>query len=178
MAEGDFLVEGADGTVDLVSLASGTKLLAIADSDESVSNDTIQDDNELSLAVEANSVYRVFGRLMFTTGTSTTPDAKFGFTYPSGATASLNRISLVTTATTAAEVNWGTRHQESSPSTALPLGVISTGNIPVSPVIVVGVLRVGANAGTLQLQWAQNTSTGGTPTVRKADSWISLLKRA
>jgi hypothetical protein len=155
---------------------AGNSSIVVADSDESVSNDTLQDDDELFLSVEANTVYVLDALLLFTTGTSTTPDAKMGWTHPSGSTLTWSRHSYITAATLTTEVSIAQRYQEASAASTMTSGVISTATAVASPVWIRGVLRVGGTAGTLTLQWAQSTSTGGTPTVRKADSFVSLTQ--
>ena len=127
----------------------------------------MHDDAELVLAVVANTTYLIEAWLQFTTGASTTQTPKT--TSPSRRPQPSNSPS------------WPYRrsHHDNRDAvrrlgardyaeTAITRGIIAsnTGTIHVR-----GVLITGANAGNLQLQWAQGTTTGGTPTVRKAGAF-------
>ncbi len=149
----------------------------VAASSESVSNNTLQDDNELLLPVIANAVYIVELVCFFTTGTSTTPDVQAGFTCPAGATMLYSVVGYSTTATT----NEGlalTSNQlaDTTPTGPNTRGVLSTATTGTSPYILKGVLRMSSVGGTLQFQFAQSVSTGGTPLVREANSYLRITK--
>ena len=60
-------------------------------SDETVNNSTtLQNDDQLALAVEANATYWLSMRLIMSSGT--TPDFKMLFTFPSGLTMKLHNV--------------------------------------------------------------------------------------
>jgi hypothetical protein len=63
--------------------------------------------------------------------------------------------------------------QETTPTTAFTRGVTASATCSV---LIRGYLIVAGTAGSLQLQWAQGTTTGGTPTVRKAGSFIKITR--
>jgi hypothetical protein len=176
----------ADGTFATPSVGGGTGgvfgslldyVAVVAASDESINNDTFQDDDELFAAVVSGGVYIIELGLIFTSGASNTPDAKIQFTFPSG-TLTFHRFGYVVGATGTDNLTSIIRYQEASPTTSMANGVITSATVTGSPLWIRGVLRVGGSGGTLRLQWAQNTSTAGTPTVRKADSMLELKRVA
>jgi len=144
---------------------------AVKTSDESVTSSTaLQNDNELVVAVAANATYHLTAYLDYEGGTLGASDLKFGWTFPAGLTMSYvaSRISNIT---------------------GNPAGgggvVIQTG-VPISgssgagnsqSVSMDGTVVVSSTAGSLQLQWAQNTSSG-TATIVHAKSYISLQRFA
>ena len=124
--------------------------------DETVNNNsTLQDDDDLKWTVAANEVWAFNLFLRLTSGA--TPDLKYNWTGPAGATLHW-------------EETWGEAPQERGfPSgdriiPCLGLGVYQA-------VIARGVVVNGANAGTVQLQWAQNTADASDTKVL-ANSWI------
>ena|SRR3990167_2235419 len=156
--------------------AGNDTTIVIAISDESLANNTLQDDDELLFAVEANSVYYFELIAWFTSGTSSDVDVQHAFTFPVSAIITYNAFGYSLTATSLNAFVSNSDYQDSSPSTTRLNGVLSTATAPASAIRIVGILTVGANAGTLQFQWAQNTNTPGTPLVRKADSQIKIQK--
>jgi len=132
--------------------------VVVAAASESVTNDTMQPDNELLLAVAASTVYVLELVAFFTTGTSTAVDMKIGFTFPA-----------------AAVMTYGILGYSATP-TSNSRGTISTSVSSGSPLWMKGVLRTGVNAGTLTFQWAQGVTTGGTPLVREANSLLRLQR--
>lgn len=145
--------------------------------DEIVNNSTtLQDDNHLVLAMEANTTYRLGGLLRYTCA-STAADMQVGFTIPTGATAvtfgagggtnvtgqegNISVYSPSGAAGSVAAVFYGSNN-----SAAFPIGISLAGHI-----------RVGATAGNLQLQWAQVSATA-TDLTMLIDSFIELRKVA
>jgi hypothetical protein len=153
--------------------------VVVCAADESDSDNTLHNDADLKFDVEANAVYLVEVSVGFMTGASNTPDAKTGWTLPAGATLTEMGIGLGDTVTVASGFSMASRYQNSSPTTPSAWGVLSTATL-VGGSWFIGkiIVRTGGTAGTVQLQWAQNTTTGGTPTVRKADSWMRYTKVA
>lgn len=113
-------------------------------SDETVNNSAaLQNDDDLLMALAANEVWAFEAYLIYTT--PATPDIKFAFTVPAGAT-----------------LQWGTVAYDSA-------GVLVQVDVSASgtskdfvdgtsySIFIQGVVLNGANAGNLQLQWAQNT---------------------
>lgn len=122
--------------------------------DETVTTSTtLQNDDELFVAVNANGIYEF--RLFLDYNSSTTADIKIGWTLPSGATMTYVQNGLDASSTTnLGAQNLGPLTQASNPVFG------GTGGDTVA--IPLGMLVVGANAGTMQLQWAQSTSSGST----------------
>lgn len=131
--------------------------------DETVNNSAaLQNDDALSLAVVADAVYRMWLRLIVNSGT--TPDIKQGFTYPTGTTMT-TEFFTGSTPDTAASVLQG-------PGTEATVAAFSC--VAADQIIrVEGLVTVSSTAGTLQVQWAQNTATVSN-TVVKAGSFLHL----
>lgn len=148
-------------------------LSAIRSTDLSVANNTLQNDNQLFLAVEANATYAFDGLLVYTCA-SATPDVMFAFSFPAGATiawygagAATNLASQVGSLAAYAPISNGAANYGSNDSASFP-----TGNI------IKGSLKTSSTAGTLQLQWAQVTTTGGSPVTMKTGSFLTARRIA
>lgn len=119
------------------------------------SNTTYADDDELLFAVEANKDYLFQGRILFET--ATTPDFKIQIAVPSTPTLFVvQRQAIAPGATSISNIGVDT----ATTSVAI-LSVSGThGMFEFS-----GLLRNGANAGNLSVQWAQNTSDAASTKV-------------
>jgi hypothetical protein len=119
--------------------------------DEAVNNSTVlQDDNHLLLAVGANEVW-LFEFYLLQQSVSTTADIKFGFSYPAGCTIYWGIPSE----------NWvGVATANDPTSVTIETGTRSKGTGNRTQAIWMSAIVVnGANAGTVNLQWAQATAT-------------------
>ena len=165
-AGGDTLATDADIDTDVAThaaLLTGIHGLipVVAASDEAVDNSTtLQNDDELLLALEANSTYIISGCLIVQSGT--TPDWKASFTVPTAATiyaffGGANDYHGQVLVSGTATVNLGG----------------SGANVPYN---VSGVVKTGGTAGNLQFQFAQNTQTLSDPATRRAASWLQIRK--
>lgn len=135
--------------------------LKIKSADETVtSSTTLQDDNELAIAVRADAAYRVELHLVYSSGT--TPDFKFGWSYPSGATMAVG----------AYETFGGTFNGFAQVETDTPPADGLAAN---EPLWLTGALFTSSTAGTLTFRWAQNTSDPGNTIVRKG-SYLALTR--
>ena len=161
---------GASGA----SVAGDT--FVIPSSDESVSNDTLQNDDALFFSVDANSIYIIEGVIFWTSGAINTVDAKAAFTFPAAATLTMFMEAQNAINTTLTAGIPFIRFEVATPTSNMAMGVMSSGTVAATPCKFKAILRTGANAGTFQLQWAQNTLTGGTPLVREKDSWFKYKK--
>jgi len=152
---------GADPLLDLelankqyVDNSSGGGLTfakVVKSVDETIqSNSTLFDDAELFFTPNINKIYTLF--LFLFSNSGTTPDMKIRLTVPSGATAirtnnfwqgDINRAML----------DW---------TTTISLSGSATLDLFITQV---GIVRMGGTAGTVNLQWAQNTSNGGDTTM-------------
>lgn len=115
---------------------------------------TVVNDTHLSLPIEADSTW-VYEINLFGTSSTATPDFKWTFTGPASPTIVSYWGTPLDTVISAAPVYGNTFGTTiASATTAAFNGVI--GGL---------VVENGANAGTIQLQWAQNTATGEDTTV-------------
>ncbi len=126
-------------------------------SDETVNNSAVlQNDNHLLFAVKALETWAIKLYLRFTSATAT-PAIKFGWALPAGAT-----------------LSWGPL-LEGNATSETELTAASTEGIATSSAnkicVYEGVVSVGAAAGNVQFQWAQNTATVENTTV-KANSYV------
>ena len=159
----------ADVLQDLVPL------YARKTADESVtSSTTLQNDDELAVTVSAGGIYTLDAFILFTG--NETGDFQCRFTFPSGSTLHFAAYAPApgdagfNTGGSAGNVEFFARQN----TTSSPSGVIIySGSTAQVHLRLVGTLVVGSSAGTLQFQWAQNTSNGTATTV-KAGSWLKL----
>lgn len=129
-----------------------------------ISNSTLQNDDELFVAVEASCVYHMELRLSYTSALA--PDLKLGWTYPTGTTI---RWSGVDSDTAGA-----LRITGNLTETSVPAICGSGGDLCAD---YTGVVITGVTAGTLTLQWAQNTLTASNSTVY-AGSFLTIKRVA
>jgi len=183
------LGKGSDGQV--LTLASGlpswvsagggaTILTAVKTADESVaSSTTMQNDDHLVLAVEANSTY-IFEIKLW--GTAAAADRiKIGWTYPTGTTL----FSYIDFNGNDSETSSGQYYVYGYGITAPAIGSWASfadwagiwRNTSVNTnksIEAKGILVVGGTAGNLQMQWAQQTAGGSTVLLK--GSFIKLTK--
>lgn len=154
-------------------LNSALPITAIKATDQSLtSNTTLQDDADLQFAnLIANAVYELTGILWYTCE-NTTGKLKLGFAGPAGA--ALSWVALGTNGTVNPATSLIMDRQAISSTSYILDG---PGGTTVMSAHVRGILRMGGTAGTVKLQWAQNGSSA-TATVMKADSHLSLLRKA
>lgn len=130
---------------------------------------TLVNDAELLATVDASTVYAFTAMIFFTSGT--TPDIKFAFTFPTGATCAWGHIGLLTSASPTGDADFGSY----SSATSGVSGVSAAGTTGVQLVLLTGSISVGSTAGTLQLQWAQNTATASDTTLH-AGSTLAITQ--
>lgn len=135
-------------------------------SNETVNNSAVlQADDALLWAVAANGVYMLDLKVLYNSGT--TPDIKFGFTYPVGLTAQWGTLAYTTTT--------GATEQNGNNSES---GVAGNGGVAADVWShIYGLFTNGGTAGTLTLTWAQNTANG-SDTIVKAGSHGRLMRVA
>jgi hypothetical protein len=148
---------------------------AIKTADESLaSSTTLQNDNELVCVGAANTNYKVDLALLATEATGTGIDIKLAFTQPTGCVLDLAvvapHLGWVSSAGAQLEVEWaGWQAETGTTTSAKSFGTLNGVNFSYH---FRGTWRVGSTAGSLQLQWAQNTSAGGNLTVKSGSSLI------
>lgn len=138
------------------------------------SNTTLADVTGLSVAVEADSTYALDGHIAYDAGA--TGDLKMAFTSPTGTTGSWGLYGLGTSTTgSVGDVDGHRIDGFTASDTATAGGSASFSGFMVAPIR--GVVITDSTAGTLQMQFAQNTSNG-TSTIIKVGSWIRIVKIA
>lgn len=156
---------------DLLYLYDGAAWVAIPRSvvqrktaDETVNNTTtLQNDDHLLWTVAASGTYLLELHIGYNTGT--TPDAKIAWTYPSGLTMKITGIvGYEATSTLLSQATY-------TESSVIPLGGGSGDN----HFSLWGLVFVSSTAGTLQLQWAQNTANA-SDTIFRNGSYGLLTK--
>ena len=126
--------------------------------DESVtSSTTLQDDDELLIAVRPKLQYVVDG-VVFATSASVTPDIKIAFTAPSGSTIDIGYVGMTGTASAQADI----LETSGSASASIPVDADK-----VTVILIHGTIKLDSTAGFLQLRWAQNTSNGTAVTIKE-----------
>lgn len=142
--------------------------IVIKTSTESVtSSTTVQDDNELSMTLNANTNYWLDG-LLINDGAAA-GDFKLQFVVPSG---TIRWLSDGPDSAAAATTDIVDRNWKAGSLTTI-MGCIAAGTSTVLPVS--GIIRTGASGGTFKLQWAQGTSSG-TATRVFLDSFLRVTR--
>lgn len=140
---------------------------AVKTADEQVvSSTSLQDDDHLTLSVVAGGWYSV--EAFLDVEGDPAADITLGWTVPAGATMTWTEGGISAGNTN----NIGSiKIQRNDAATASGVGIIAAG----SSVRPSGRLTVGGTPGTLQLRWAQ-TSSSATPTIIKTGSWLRLTR--
>lgn len=133
--------------------------------DETLNNNaTMQDDNELLLALGANETW--VGRVVAFLDGSQVADFKVDLTVPAGAT-----------------ITYGAHHARAADTVMVSTGIATAGDVDLTAINAVTVLKVefsvanGSTAGNLNFRWAQNAATAADSTV-KAGSYIEAHRIA
>lgn len=138
--------------------------------DETVNNsNTLQNDNELVLAVTANAVYHLQMFLLY--NTTDAADIKIAWTYPTGMTMTWTHRAFDSSITAVTGVIYMGALTEVNTVSMGGAGSNSIG------LMINGLVRVSSTAGSLQLQWAQNSATAVNTKVL-ANSWMKLTRTA
>lgn len=138
-------------------------LEAYKTADETVNaSATLQDDNELFVTVVANARYDFELRIVHNSGT--TPDFKYGFTFPTGTTMRYTQNTVPLAGTAFAMF---VQIQTDTPQ--------SEGGAADRALHAWGKVLVSTTAGTLRLQWAQSTSNA-SDTIVRAGSYLTLIR--
>jgi hypothetical protein len=155
---GEVPILQADNTLAFGDAGGGATVVRKS-ADESVSSSiTLQDDDALLFAVAANEVW-VFEASILYTAASATPDLKFTWAAPSGAS------------------GWYLAGGSTNPTIGLGVESNTAADTTVRVFKYVGYVANGATAGSVKFQWAQNTSSADATTV-KAQSYIVAHKVA
>ncbi len=141
-----------------------TALFVLKGSDEIVNNSTtLQNDNELVLAVVANATYLLSCQMIQNSGA--TPAFKLDLTMPAGATW---KPGWFTCGASAAAEQTGVM---STPAINGVTGAGADAFVKFEAVVVIS-----STSGNIQVRWAQNTANASDTTVR-AGSWLELARK-
>lgn len=145
-------------------------LIARKTSDQTVTNSTVLvNDTALKVTLAANEVWLVSFKLWYSTPAAA--DMKVAFSSPSGNSHFLRAAGLIQPATATLQDTYWTSANPGAES-AFGQQVVSGEFI-----VIEGITVNGANAGDLQLQWAQNTANA-SGTVMKTNSTVWGVKLA
>lgn len=165
MANTSLIVAGSRITAALIQ--SVAPLCVIKAADQSLtSNTTLQNDNALTLPVVAGATYKFWCSLDYEGGTQGSSDIKWTWSLPASATL---RYYAPRTTTAGAAAAGG----EFTGAQTIAAGTGGTGNL--FGTTMTGTLVVSSTAGSITLQWAQNTSNG-TATIVHAQSDLTLWR--
>lgn len=131
--------------------------LAVKTADESItSSTTLQNDDDLKLRLPSNSIW--IGTFTYWWEGHASGDIKWDWTLPSGATSLFDEHASLGVGNTGI------------PLTTQISGAAQTGN---SMLTALGaIILMGSTSGTIQLQWAQQTSNGTATTMKKGSNLI------
>ncbi len=152
----------ADATFAAPAAGTDARLLvAVKTGDETVNNsDVLQNDDHLSFAVAASGIYLV-DLYLLTSSVSATPDFKWDWTVPAGATYYWGNTADPSDSSDGTLGGWGQRNISSGSAAALSSGTLTHGsgsNVP-KGVHLIAIVIVGGTAGTAQFRWSQNSAT-------------------
>ena len=174
------LALGAAGTVLQSNGASSAPTFSIVPvtkyttADRTRADDTLTADTDLVVSVLASVNYAFIFGLLYTNGGSATPDIRFGFTCPASQTllswGSIGPDVNTTNPALATTVRSAYLAADSSGGGSARAHGTSVGGAAYAWGS--GVLSNGANAGSLTLVWAQNSTDGGNVTTLKAGSHL------
>ena len=149
-------------------LTIGPHLIVRKTVDESVvSNTTLQNDDVLLMSLGATETWMFQCNVIFSS--STTADFKVAFTIPASATIAATAMWNNATASTANIRSW------TSSGAANDLQALGITELLFLPIY--GIVTTAGTAGSLTLQWAQNTTDATNTTVR-ANSTLYAVKLA
>lgn len=161
----------AAGDVPTADQLNKTIVITKASSQIVSNSTTLVNDAEITSAVSANSTYS-FQIVMLWTSNSTA-DIKWTLTFPTGAVCNWGAVRLdTTTAGLTGSGDFGAYAPATSGSSLITAGGTGLAQISVS----YGSLIVGSTAGSLTLQWAQNTAAVVNTTIY-AGTWMLLTRQ-
>lgn len=147
--------------------------IAVVSTDQTLttSSTTLQNITDLVLSVAANTEYEGCAVVAAVNASGTTEDVKYGFTFPAGATLRYWPIGPAVGITAAQGDGDFLTHDDGT--TAAPFGAIG-GGVRTHALFRLR-LTTGANAGSLQMQAAQNVSGANAISIRLA-SYMKLTQ--
>lgn len=136
---------------------------------EAVTGTTLQNDDHLTVSVDASSRYE-FRMLLRGGWGATSTRFKFALSVPTGS----ETYGLIQYATAGDTTDTVMAYGDLSSS----YSVVSSGSSNAFVLEVTGYLETAGTAGSLTLQWAQVVTTGGGSTTLYENSWLALTKLA
>lgn len=138
-------------------------------SDEDVtSNTTLQNDDDLSISLNANEIYEVYGVLYVTT-TNNGHNLKLALTTPTGASMKVAYNSVRSAGTS-------TRESDVLVSSGVSETDVSLNSGDVVIVFLKGIIRTAGNSGNLVFQWADTNGGGGHTVTVQTDSFLKVTR--
>ncbi|HMG62693.1 MAG TPA: hypothetical protein VK599_07075 [Streptosporangiaceae bacterium] len=148
-------------------LDSVPPVVAVKTSDQQVTSHTsFVNDNTLKLPCAAGAIYMVMMELDYEGGTQGSSDIQWNWNLPAGAT--LRLFTAWNNTSGVAQVGMKTG------STTVTAGTQGAANV--CGAFMHGTLFCGSSDGTIQFQWAQNTSSA-TPTIVHAQSVLAMWRQ-
>jgi hypothetical protein len=146
------------------NLNANRHLIVEKTSDQSIaSSTTLTNDTQLAVSIGANEIWDFEWMLMIAAHVDA--DAKIAFTFPTGGT-----VALTGSGFDAAGTFGRFRHTTTtSPTTATSISGTGDYAVPDATVLT-GTFTNGGTAGTLQLQWAQNTSNASATIMKRGSA--------
>lgn len=127
------------------------------------SSTTLQNDDELLLALPANTTWE-FETLILYDGDGTNGDLQCCYTFPTGATVSVGGLGPANNVTSGVgSGDWAGYAADTTSPTSTFFGYGTVGAAVVLTFMHTGSIALGSTAGNLQFQWAQRVSSA-TPT--------------
>ncbi|MVO84201.1 hypothetical protein GPA10_05290 [Streptomyces sp. p1417] len=133
---------------------------------------TLATDTHLVVSVEASAVYTMTGWIKYFA--DPTPDIKIFFSTPTGCLGEWAWMMPGSSTSATGTAGYSIR-TETNDIASFRTGYGTSDSIHYTPVS--GLFRVGSTAGSIALQWAQNTSSA-TATTLYTDSWLSYQRIA
>lgn len=150
----------------------GTAIVRRTSNSSAKTNNTLANDDTLKLSVAANEVWFFEGYLL-PNGANTTMDMQIGWSVPASTTMLWGAQSSMQVAAFSEFSTGNTPFATLTESGAL---AFATTNVAFAAAIA-GVIVVSSTAGTVNMQWAQNTTDAGN-LVLNANSWIRFTRLA
>lgn len=166
--------------VSVISAGLGAPQLRRVTGAQVISATALTNISGLSLSVISAGVYRIEGRVLFTLSTIT--GTKFGFTYPAAISTGSMTMECVTSVIAAGPVNQTSvnyvvgriANTQMSTAATAQISLLGGASAVTHELEIYGLVNIGANAGTIQLQAAQSATGGGVNIL--AGSFLQAFK--
>jgi len=149
--------------VDNASSSGGAFAILVKPADEIRANDNVfSNDDTMFFAAAANKTYFIISHYTYVNPVTTTAGFKYLVSVPTGATAIMtNGGGLIFRGSTLSAFNADATNSTAKSGVATAFGV---GNL--------FAIKMGSTAGTVAMQWAQNSSNADGTVLEEGSSWI------